>query len=162
MRCPIETEQNRETLLAYTAGALGRAEAAALKEHVEDCAACREFVTGQQVLWNTLEEWDAPPVSADFNRRLYARIESEVSWWDRLLRPLRPLRIRVAVPLTAAACLALVVGVYLQQPVPIGSGSQPAQVEISHPEQIEHALDDMQLLDEFNTAVRADAGHSEL
>ncbi len=40
-------------------------------------------------LWSVLDEWEAPEVSRDFNRRLYARIERESTggWLARLLRP---------------------------------------------------------------------------
>jgi hypothetical protein len=56
------------------------------------------------------------PVSADFDSRLYRRIETEVSWWDLLLRPFRPVTLRRSLPATAMACLLVMAGVILSAP----------------------------------------------
>lgn len=159
MRCPIESPDQMERLLAYSAGERNTPETASLEQHLEVCAACRELVAGQQTVWSGLDEWKAPAASADFDRRLFARIEQEVSWRDRLLRPFRPLWIRLAVPVAAAACLAIMVGITLDRRP---AQPQPAAVEAAQPEQIEHELDDLQMLHDFNTAVRADAANAEM
>jgi anti-sigma factor RsiW len=159
MSCPIGSQEQLELLHAYCAGERNTPDTAALEKHLEVCAACRELVAGQQAVWSALDEWKAPEVSADFNRQLFARIEREVSLWDRLLQPFRPLWIRLTVPLAAAACVALMVGIVLDH--------RPAQpqlspVELAQPEQIEHALDDMQMLHDFNTAIRADRANAKM
>lgn len=159
MSCPIGSHEQAELLLAYSAGERNSPEAAALEKHLEVCAACRELVAGQQAVWSALDEWKAPAPSADFNRRLFARIEQEVSLWDRLMQPFRPLWIRLTVPLAAAACVAIMVVVMLDhRPVP----SQPVPVELAQPDQIEHALDDMQMLHDFNTAIRSDRAEEKM
>ena len=159
MSCPIGSEEQLELLQAYCAGERSTPETAGLEKHLETCAACRELVAGQQAVWSLLDEWQAPAASADFNRRLFARVEQEVSLWDRLLAPFRPLWIRLTVPIAAAVCVALMVGVMLDRRP---SQPPPAPVELAQPEQIEHALDDMQLLHDFNTAVRADAPNTKM
>jgi anti-sigma factor RsiW len=158
MSCPIGSDEQLELLQAYCAGERSTPDAAALKKHLEVCPACRELVAGQQAVWLALDEWKAPDASAGFNRRLFARIEREVSLWDRLLQPFRPLWIRLTVPLAAAACVALMVGIVLDhRPV-----QQPSPAELAPPDQIEHALDDMQMLHDFNTAIRADRANAKM
>jgi anti-sigma factor RsiW len=159
MSCPIGSHEQQELLLAYFAGERNTPDAAALEKHLEVCEACRELVASQRAVWSALDEWRAPAASADFNRRLFARIEQEVSWWDRLMRPFRPLWIRLTVPVAAAACLVIMVGIALDHRL---SQPQPVSVEVGQPEQIEHALDDMQMLHDFNTAVRADAADAKM
>src|SRR6476619_6436551 len=112
MRCPIETQENAELLLSYSARRLDPESAAILEAHMELCPACREFRAGQRALWEALDQWEARPVSLDFDRRLYRRIaeQEQMSWWARLFTPLRPMFVRPALPLAATACLVLVAG----------------------------------------------------
>ena len=70
-----------------------------------------------------LDAWEAMPVSTDFDRRLYRRIEEEkarATWWSRLVRPFRPMfeapLMSRSVPLAAAACLLVLAGVILERP----------------------------------------------
>ncbi|HUI80991.1 MAG TPA: zf-HC2 domain-containing protein [Bryobacteraceae bacterium] len=159
MKCPIGSDEQLELLEAYCAGERNTPGTAALAKHLEGCAACRELVASQQAMWSALDEWKAPEASADFNRRLFARVEQEVSLWDRLTEPFRPLWVRLTVPVAAAASVALMLALILNhRPVQ----PQPGPVELSQPEQIEHALDDMQMLHDFNTAVRADDANAKM
>jgi anti-sigma factor RsiW len=152
MRCPME-----ERVLAYGAGKLDARQARAFEEHLAGCPECRTAAAGQQAVSRALDGWAAPAVSAGFDRRLMARIENEVSWWETLIRPLRPLRIgRVA----AMGGLLLLAGLLLQRPdagtVPVMQHS--AQVEAVAPEQAESALVEMDMMREFSGLVHADAG----
>src|SRR5512144_986434 len=116
MRCPIETPENAETLLAYCSRKLDPASATVLEQHMQVCPACREFAAGQRTLWEALDSWEAEPVSPDFNQRLYERIEKEISWLDMLMRPFRPLMFRHVLSLVGTACLVIVAAVMLQRP----------------------------------------------
>jgi len=159
MSCPIGSHEQLELLQAYCAGERNTPDASALEKHLEVCAACRELVASQQAVWSALDEWKAPAASADFDRRLFARIEREVSLWDRLLQPFRPLWVRLAVPLAAAGCVAIMVGIMLDRR---SVQPQPVPAELAQPEQIEHALDDMQMLNDFNAATRADRANAKM
>jgi hypothetical protein len=127
-----------------------------LEEHMRNCASCREFAHGQKAVWEFLDTWEAAPVSPDFDRRLYQRIEKEVSWWDLLLRPFRPVLFRQGLPIAATAGLVLVAASLFQHPssVPRSASPESAQVEAMPPEQVEHALDEMETMREFNRLVR--------
>ena len=115
-------------------------------------------------MWQALDTWEAAPVSADFDSRLYRRIETEVSWWDLLLRPFRPVTLRRSLPATAMACLLVMAGVILERPTvsPAPPPGDVTQVDSVQPEQVEHALDAMEILNEFSQRVRTDTPHSKL
>jgi len=134
-------------LVEYSARKLNAAETARVDEHLKACPDCRGIAEGQRAVWEAMDGWEAAPVSPDFDRRLYQRIEKEVSWLERLMRPFRPLFVRHGLPIAATACLLLVAGVLLQRPsdAPV-SGGKP---EISA-EQAESALQEMEMLREFS------------
>ena len=75
MKCPSETPESVALLLALSAGKLEGPQAAALEEHAAACPACRAFTAAQDTVWQSLDKWEAPPVSADFDRRLYRHLE---------------------------------------------------------------------------------------
>ena len=164
MKCPIETRENADLLLAYCDRKLDAESTATLERHMEICPACREFASGQRAVWEALDAWEAPPVTPDFDRRLYRRIDREVSWWHLLMRPLRPVLLRQGLPIAAAACLVVMAGVLLERPagVPPAIHPESAQVEVLQPDQVEPALDAMQMLGEFSYRVRGDASDSKM
>jgi hypothetical protein len=148
--------------LEYSRRGLEAAEARSLEQHLKSCTVCRDFVAGQRAVCAALDEWEAPPISAEFNRRLYDRIETQVSWYERLFRPIRPLLIRHALPVSAAACVLITVGIVWERPRAVIPAAQNTPLEISQPELVVHALDDMEMLDNFDRAVRADTAKSQL
>jgi hypothetical protein len=135
-----------------------------LEEHMRGCPSCREFANSQKAVWDALESWEAVPVSADFDRRLYQRIEREVSWWDLLMRPFRPVLFRQGLPIAAMACLVLVAGLLMQHPsgIPQSTVPESAKVEAMPPDQVEHALDEMEMVREFNRLVRPDTAEPKM
>ena len=162
MKCPSETRESAEILLAYSSGELDHERTAWLKAHLEGCAACREFVNGQKAVWESLDLWEAPPVSMDFDRRLYHRIEEQVSWWDMMVRPFRSLLVRQGLPLAAAATLLIAAGLLLDRPsvTPVAP-PESAQVELQ-PDQMESALDQVETLSQFTHLLRTDSPDSQM
>ncbi len=158
MRCPLETREDREILVADSSGTLNEADTESLVAHLHSCAACGEFVRGQGVVWEALDGWDGPPVTADFDRRLLARIEREVSWWQRMRGRLGPLLVYRALPVTAVAAL-VVVGVLLERPSPlrVSPPSPAVQADGLQPDQVVRALDEMDVLNQFNHSMKPDA-----
>ena len=161
MKCPIETRENAELLLAYCTRKLDAESTAILERHMEICPACREFSSGQRAVWEALDVWEAAPVTLDFDRRLYRRIDREVSWWQLLMRPVL---VRQGLPIVAAACLVVMAGVLLQHPASAPPAAQPqsAQVEAIQPDQVDHALDAMYMLGEFSSRMPRDAADSKM
>jgi hypothetical protein len=161
MKCLIENQESAEMLLAYCACKLDAENTALLERHIELCPACQEFAKGQRALWEALDNWEAAAVSPDFDRRLYQRIEKEVSWWDLLIRPFRPMLapkmfappvlIRQGLPIAAAACVVVMAGALLQRPAEVRPVRvESAQLESVQPEQVEQALEAMQMLSDFS------------
>ena len=159
MNCPSESRELAE-LLAFSAQQIEGPEAVELKQHVESCAACQEFVSRQSAVWRALDGWEPPPITMDFDERLYRRIEQRFGWWDRYLQALRPFLVRQGLPIAAAACLIVVAGLVSQRPADQAAAppAAAAQVENLQPEQVELVLDDMQMLSDFTRAARSDAG----
>ena len=163
MNCPLETPDNAQVLLDYSTRKLDAERTASLERQMEICPECREFAVGQQALWEALDTWEAAPVSPSFDRKLYERIEKEVSFWDLLVRPFRPLMVRRGLPVAAAACLLVMAGVLIQQPAGSPVAKQDmAQVESVQPEQVEQTLDAMEMLHEFSHHVRNEAPDSKI
>ncbi len=162
MNCPLENQESAALLLAFSSGSLEPDVTARVQRHLDSCPACRQFVEKQAVVWDALDVWEAPPVSADFDRRLYQRIEQEVSWWEKLLRPLRPVLQYRSLPIAAAAGVLIMAGVLLDRhtAAPVPPPQQTAQVEALQPDQVEHAIDEVEMLNQFNRLMRSDPADS--
>jgi len=110
----------------------------------------------QERLWPVLDEWEAPTVSSGFNRRLYARIEHEenAGWLPRLWRRADGKRWQQAFSL-ATACVVIVAMLLLNvQPAPPAhpkSRMDPVDIK-----QVERALDDLEMLQQLNPAVKVE------
>lgn len=153
MTCPMQTRENVDLLLAYCARRLDPDTAAMLERHMDVCPECRAFGQAQQAVWNALDAWEAMPVAADFDRRLYHRIDAQEQsgWWNRLTSGWRPV-LRPVAPL-AAACAMVVAAVWLQTPAPVEPPAQ-AQGEVVEIEQVERALEDLEMLRVFASPPR--------
>ena len=164
MNCPMENRES-DLLLAYCAGRLDITRSVEIEEHVKTCAACREFAERQQAVWKALDAWEAAPVSADFNRRLYARIDQDVSWWDLILRPFRPLTMRHGLPIAAAAGVVIMASFLLERPAGMPPGAVPqtsANIESVAPDQAEQTLSEMEMMRELNRLVHSEGADSKI
>lgn len=155
MNCPLKTEENSALLLDYPAGRLTPDEVAAIEKHIAICPDCAALHREQTAVWNALDGWEPAPVSLDFNRRLWQRIDTAnaAPWYRQLAGSLRFGNWKPAVPL-AAAVLMVAAGFMLDHP---GSrtAAQPtpaaAAVSVSDANQVEQTLDDIQLLRQFDS-----------
>jgi len=168
MECPLKTREGVGELLDFCSGALP-AGAGPLAQHIAHCAECREFASRQQSVWEAMDAWKAPAVSADFDRRLYSRLEAQASWLERLMLSVRRMSWGRtswgrAIPGTALAGVVLAAGFLLLRPdaPPLSNraGTEPAKVESIRPEQVEYTLDTMDVLNEFSR--QADSPQSKL
>jgi hypothetical protein len=153
MSCLFAKEERTELLLAYCAGKLESASTAELELHMKTCAECAAVGRTQSVVWEALAAWNPEAVSADFDARLYARIDAAASapWYQRAFETLqafvRPLLAQPALPL-AAAGLVVVGGFLLDHPassLPVTS-SVASNVSAVEAEQMERTLDDIEML----------------
>ncbi|HEX4133513.1 MAG TPA: hypothetical protein VHY84_02730 [Bryobacteraceae bacterium] len=163
MNCPLQTEET-DLLLDYSAGRLDAARAAALTQHMEQCAACAAFRTEQTAVWNALDLWEPAPVSMDFNRRLWQRIDAAAAapWYQSLRDSLRFTNWKPAIPL-AAAVIVIAAGFLLDHPGQQARTPEPGvsvtNVSLREADQVEQTLDDIQLLQQLD-AVPSNTGNS--
>ena len=125
MKCPAP-----ETLFEFAQGEASLA----VERHVAECAACRAAVTEHRAMWSALDAWEAPAISPDFNRRLYARIEADKRRSARWFQP----------AMAAAAALVIVAGTawMVERPAPAPAEPQMKSVSV----EIEDTLDDLEML----------------
>ncbi|HUA59450.1 MAG TPA: hypothetical protein VML19_11890 [Verrucomicrobiae bacterium] len=161
MKCPIDSRET-EVLVAYSSGLLEPEKAPVLSAHLESCPACREFVHAQKAVWDALDGFQAPPVSADFNRRLYQQIDQPASWIARLMRSLQESGLRQLVPIAASAGVVLMAGLLLQHNVTAPQAQRQVAVDsiqAIQPEEVENALNEMEALSQLSRHV--DAGNAD-
>ncbi len=145
MRCPLEFDHSGELIVGYGARTLDPDTAAEFERHMHCCAECREVADAQKAVWAALDDADAPElgVSPDFDQRLFRRIQETENrgwWWRRL------------VPAAACAGLALAAAFLLRQSDPALAHHAPAPPALQI-EQVEHALDDMDMLNQLGAAI---------
>ena len=109
-----------------------------------------ELVNEQLRLWRLLDEWDVPPVGANFDAALYQRIEESQRrpWLARWFDSVRFTHPRPALGF-ALATLVVIAGLAFDQsrtfhahrPLPRNSG-----ISLIDADQLENSLDDLQLL----------------
>ena len=159
MGCPPETCTDgvsdavaEELIVAHAAGTLEPAAEIAFERHLESCARCRRLSAQQGAVWSALEAWRPPIVSPDFDQKLAVRIAESQSGVFRLVwfrrwawRPVLPL---------VAVC-ALLAGVFF-----LKDDDTPPRAGVAHPsaqieQQVQHALDDMDMLRQIGVDVSA-------
>lgn len=150
MTCPLQSEETY-LLLDYSAGRLDAARAAILARHMETCPDCASFRKEQKTVWNALDAWEPAPVSMDFNRRLWQRIDAAAAapWYQSLAESLRFANWKPVVPLTAAI-LVIAAGFLLDHP---GAKNPVPGVSAKEAAQVEQTLDDIQLLGQLDTVM---------
>lgn len=157
MTCPLETQET-DLLLDYSAGRLKAPLRASLAQHMDNCAACAAFRNEQAAVWDALDLWEPGPVSMDFNRNLWRRIDAATAapWYRKLAATLQLANWKPVLPLTAAVAL-IAAGFLLDHP---GARKAPAGVTLNEAEQVEQTLDDIQLLHQLDGGGVATDGHS--
>jgi hypothetical protein len=123
--------------------------AVALERHCTACPECRTAKEAQKRVWSALDAWEPEYISTGFDARLLNRIAVEeqrrTSRW--FLRP--------AVPV-AAACAFILAGYLLRTP-PAPPAPEPRlaienRVDM---EQVERALDDIDMLKQMGVVLPA-------
>lgn len=160
MNCPIQHPETTEILLDFCAGKLPADTAAQLQRHIDACADCREFSQRQSQVWSDLDAWEAGPVSASFDSRLYARIaevEQRPSWKQRLAGRASWRPVMVAGLATAAVVIALVVpSPHRDSVAPPLTPVENSRADSIEPEQVEKTLEDLDMLNQLSSSTTQD------
>lgn len=160
-QCPLQNRELASIFLDYCDRRLDPDLMLEMERHMESCKDCRQMLASQRAVWDALDAWEPEPVSLDFNRRLFDRIEAEGArpWWQRAWTSLGSLGWKPAVPV-AAACMALVAVVLLRVPS-VSQYDQKAKLEPTvDVEQVDRALDDMEMLRQLGVSSDLPAGQS--
>jgi anti-sigma factor RsiW len=155
--CPTE-----DVLLDYTAGCLDPVQTALFERHADQCAHCAALRTAQAEVWLRLDEWKPNPVSAGFNRELWRRIDADSqspSWTSRLAEVMKFDFWKQVAPLAVAVAL-VVTGYVLDHsghPLakPQTNTTASIAVTVSDADQLEQALDEIQLLHQVDAEAAA-------
>ncbi len=146
MNCILKTHEQEELLLGYCTAALEPERARTYERHVQGCEECRTMLELQRLADETMNDWRAPEVSEEFDRKLFARIRVEEdakrAWWQGLVPSgwgWKP-----AIPLALAA-LALTVFVW-RGPEALSVAQKSEGLKTDEIDQVERALDDMEAL----------------
>lgn len=156
MFCPLKSEETIDVLLDYSAGRLDRVRSALLEEHIVVCADCAAFRAGQSEVWQVLDAWEPEPVSLDFNRRMWQKIDAAAAapWYRKLADSLRMGAWKPALPLTVAVVLVAAGFVMDHRTATPNAPSvaSSAVVSVTDADQLEKTLDDIQLLRQLDAA----------
>jgi len=163
MTCPLKSESTVDVLLDYAAGKLDGVRLARLEQHLPSCAECSAFLVDQTELWQTLDVWEPEPVSMDFNRRLWQRIDAEAAlpWYEKLADSLRTGAWKPALPLAAAVLLVTTAfmmdhqrSLPATQSVETASGMSSGSAILTpvDADQVEKTLNDIQLLGQLDAS----------
>ena len=137
-----------DQILRLAAGRLNAREQARLAAALSGDAELRRAAREQHAVWQALDDWDAEPVSAGFDARLYAKLRAleAPTWRSRVAALVRAERWTAALPF-GLAMLVLATGLLVShsRKVPVTASPVPA---VSTPEAdlIESTLDDLQTL----------------
>ena len=157
--CPTE-----DMLLDYIAGRLNRTQASLFEAHAERCASCAALRVSQAAVWQSLDEWKPAPVSAGFNRELWRRIDADArqsSWTRELAAALQFNFWKRLAPLAVAVALIATGFMFDHSGKQAGTArtNSPASIVVtaSEADQLDRALDDLQLLHEVDASAAAPA-----
>jgi hypothetical protein len=148
MRCAAEGRNS--SIVEFCARKSTAEDTGDFEKHLADCSECSRQVASQLAVWNALSDWEPAAISDDFDGRVYTRIQLEESpkgfsrWINAWSERWSPQSWYAAIPI--AALLTIVFGILLQHHPPQPQTSPEIKVESIDADQVEHALDDLDML----------------
>lgn len=156
MECPIQARGKKDLLLDYCSHSLDAGSAAEVEAHLAACPGCKAWTEAHMRTWSLLDDWQAAPISPDFERKLRERIalqEERTPWWKAVWQSFaaRPLKPALSAALVA---LLLLAGLLFVRPT-----SAPPQETIDA-DRLEKALDDVDMLRQVGSAGQTKASEA--
>ena len=172
MECPLKANDRTgeayrkasEAIIAFGAGSLPAVDTIAYRQHLDNCAECKQTVEAQREVWSALDSWTPDHVPSNFDEGLYVRIHAYEQQsrltrvWRRVVDNFSEWSWKPLMPV-AVACTVLMVASLLNSPIP--KHLSPPSVEKASDtrvdlQQVERALDDLDMLKQFGlTSPRA-------
>jgi hypothetical protein len=141
---------------------VGTPEHQAVLAYLETSPECRAMYEQQQAVWETLDLWEPAEPSAGFDRDLYRKIDQSAhnelaSLWGWLSRPSEWLvTVRPSLAAALAALLLIAGAIVSYQPrrgAEAVAAQLPAEIGSEYVEQMDQALDDIEMLADFEGLV---------
>jgi anti-sigma factor RsiW len=146
----MNCQRMEKNLIAYLDGKASVSERRKVEAHLAECGECRERAEQFRVLWGVLDEWPAPPPSANFDSRVLANVAqapARGSFWAWLVPSPR-------------AAFALTVVVLLSVWLSSMRPSRPAQVVVAQTSGGEadfKMIEDLPVLEDYDVLSNFDA-----
>ena len=93
MECPLNSYLGDELTVGYVARTLDAKANAAFERHIPVCSQCKNAVAAQQRVWEFLDNWQAGPVSSNFEEKVLRRLSAEPE--RHPLSPIGPIDARI-------------------------------------------------------------------
>jgi len=142
MECPIQARGKKDLLLDYCSHSLDAKASGEVEAHLAACPQCKAWTDAHMRTWSLLDDWQAAPVSPDFERKLRERIalaDEHVPWWTAAWQSFAARGLK---PALAGALVVVLLLAGLLFVRPHGAPAQPA----IDADRLEKALDDVDLL----------------
>lgn len=150
MNCPFRNrnEDEIDIPLDFAAGRLDASRAALFSRHAQTCNDCSVFLREQGQVWGALDEFSAPALTVNFTPGLWRKIDAAAlseTWFTRFRDAMREGIWRPAIALAAAAAFMVTGFVYDHR-------ASALTVSVAEAEQLQHTLEDLQLLQSLNAS----------
>jgi hypothetical protein len=151
--CSLGDDVAEELTVGYAARRLDSAAEIAFERHMRSCARCRRLCAQQGAVWSALDTWRPQAVSPDFDQQLLRRIAADQQILSRLYAFAKWIW-RPALPM--AAISAVLAGFFLLKDDHTSGPALETQPSARIEQQVEHALDDMDMLKQIGVDVSAE------
>jgi len=145
MTCFTKNDNGTEILLDYCSATASPKVVTAVEAHAQACQQCRDLIAAQRGVFESLDQWQAPEVSANFDQRLYARIAEQrpQPFWTAWFNGISLWKPALAGGL---ACAALALVLLMPGPHEVPRTDASKRIEHVDMDQVEQALEDLDLL----------------
>ncbi len=146
----MNCQHMEKNLIAYLDGKASASERRGVEAHLAECGECRERAEEFRLLWGVLDEWPAPPPSANFDANVLAHVAQAPErggFWAWLMPSPR-----AAFALVAVVLLSL----WLSSMRPSGS-SQVVVAQTSNGEADFKMIEDLPVLEDYDVLSNFDA-----
>ena len=155
--CILNNYEQEELLLGYCTATLDSETSRTYTRHLVSCEHCRDLVQMQKLVDESLADWQAPELSHDFDRKLFARIHSEETspkaWWQQVFSTQFFSNSWAWKPALGIALATIALVVFItRSPGTTNLAQQSDTIQASEMEQVELALDDIEALQSLQSS----------
>jgi len=153
-RCTLPADEQAELLLDYCAGRLDADRSRVFEAHMAVCPVCRCMCDEQQLVWNSLDQWEARTDESAFDRCLRERLEGEPprGWLGQVREWCAGISWKPALPVVAGLALWMVL--YTPPTAAPQLDASLMKPDVVKAEHVERVLEDVDMLAELKLTAR--------